>query len=196
MINVYQSSSTFINLYQLFNCLRFTQRKHPRDIKSETNAAQQPVFVVFEKPVLLGLGDEALVGHVLRIGEMQRKHVATGLDLPAQGEGIGIGLVVSVFFILRSNYKRAYFYHKEKQGEEERIRIELAEDVTFLNKGAIALTLDQLPDNSTVLIDGTKSHHIDLDVLEIIHNFKSNVELKNIKLELKNIPDFKGTSGH
>ncbi|MBI2272070.1 MAG: SulP family inorganic anion transporter [Bacteroidetes bacterium] len=111
-------------------------------------------------------------------------------------KGIGIGMVVSVFFILRSNYKRAYFYHKEKQGEEERIRIELAEDVTFLNKGSIALTLDQLPDNSNVVIDGTRSHNIDLDVLEIIHNFKSNVELKNIKLELKNIPDFNGVAGH
>lgn len=111
-------------------------------------------------------------------------------------KGIGIGMAVSVFFILRNNYKRAYSYYNETHPEGEKIRIELAEDVTFLNKGSIGLTLDQLPENSTVIIDGTKSRNIDLDVLEIVHNFKSASALKNIKIELKNIPAFKGIAGH
>ncbi len=103
---------------------------------------------------------------------------------------------VSIFFILRNNYRRAYFFHKEDHHDGEKIIIELAEDVTFLNKGSIVLTLDHLPDNSSVIIDGSKSHNIDVDVLEIIHNYKSTAELKNIKLELKNIPEFNGVQGH
>ncbi|MCX6295012.1 MAG: SulP family inorganic anion transporter [Bacteroidetes bacterium] len=111
-------------------------------------------------------------------------------------KGIGVGMLVSMFFILRNNYKRSYFFHKELHNADEKIIIELAEDVTFLNKGSIALTLSHLPDNSSVIIDGSKSHTIDIDVLEIIHNFKNTVELKNIKLELKNIPEFNGMLGH
>lgn len=111
-------------------------------------------------------------------------------------KGIGVGMVVSLFFILRNNYKRSYFFNKELHPAGEKIIIQLAEDVTFLNKGSIALTLAHLPENSSVIIDGSKSHNIDIDVLEIIHDFKNTVELKNIKLELKNIPEFKGVLGH
>lgn len=111
-------------------------------------------------------------------------------------KGIGIGMAVSVFFILRSNYKRSYFFHKETHKEGDIITITLAEDVTFLNKGSIMQTLTHLPENTTVIIDGSKSHNIDLDVLEIIHDFKNTAELKNINLELKNIPEFLGVAGH
>ncbi len=111
-------------------------------------------------------------------------------------KGIGVGMAFSMFFILRNNYKRAYFYHKDDSQGAGEITIALAEDVTFLNKGSIALTLDHLPENSKVLIDGTKSHNIDMDVLEIIHDFRNTAALKNIQLELKNIPEFNGMSGH
>jgi histidyl-tRNA synthetase len=53
-----------------------------------------------------------------------------------------------------------------------------------------------VPSNTTVIIDGSKSHYIDTDVLEIIHDFKSTAPLKKIKVELKNIADFNGMSGH
>jgi MFS superfamily sulfate permease-like transporter len=111
-------------------------------------------------------------------------------------KGIAIGMAVSVFFILRNNYRRAYSYHKEEHHEGGKITIQLAEDVTFLNKGSIAFTLDHLPDNSSVVIDGSKSHFIDADVLEIIHDFKQTALLKNIKLNMKDIPEFKGVTGH
>jgi MFS superfamily sulfate permease-like transporter len=105
-------------------------------------------------------------------------------------------MAVSVFFILRNNYRRSFLYHKEEHHKGGKITIQLAEDVTFLNKGSIAATLDELPDDSTVVIDGSKSHSIDADVLEIIHDFKSTAQLKRIDLELKNIPEFNGVAGH
>lgn len=111
--------------------------------------------------------------------------------------GIGIGMAVSFFFILRNNYKIASFKHIEDEDKKgDKITIQLAEDVSFLNKGSIALTLRGLPDNSHVIIDGSNSQYIDIDVLEIIHDFKNTAVLKNIKLELLNIPEFKGAPGH
>jgi MFS superfamily sulfate permease-like transporter len=111
-------------------------------------------------------------------------------------KGIGIGMAVSIFFILRNNYKRAYYFQQVGTAEQPIITIQLVEDVTFINKGAITLTLDKLPQNANVVIDGTKSHNIDLDVLEIIHNFKETAILRGIQLQLKGIPEFKGIVGH
>jgi MFS superfamily sulfate permease-like transporter len=111
-------------------------------------------------------------------------------------KGIGVGMAVSLFFILRNNYRRAYHFHKNVDAAGDKITIQLAEEVTFLNKGSIANTLDQLPNNSEVVIDGSRSHYIDIDVLEIIHDFKSTAALKKINVKLKDIPDFVGVSGH
>ncbi|HEU5292370.1 MAG TPA: SulP family inorganic anion transporter [Cyclobacteriaceae bacterium] len=111
-------------------------------------------------------------------------------------KGIAIGMAVSIFFILRNNYRRAYHYSTDKLQEADQVTIQLAEDVTFLNKGSIVSTLDKLPENSSVMIDGSKSHYIDIDVIEIIHDFKNTAELRKIKLELKGIPEFNGISGH
>ncbi|MES2285007.1 MAG: SulP family inorganic anion transporter [Bacteroidota bacterium] len=112
-------------------------------------------------------------------------------------KGIAAGMIVAAFIILRNNFKLAYFYHKEEKDGVDKIIIQLAEDVSFLNKGSIALTLDELPEGSQVIIDGSKSRNIDMDVLEIIHDFKNNTaSLKKINMDLKNIPDFNGVAGH
>ncbi|MCE9538857.1 MAG: SulP family inorganic anion transporter, partial [Bacteroidetes bacterium] len=112
-------------------------------------------------------------------------------------KGIAGGMIVAAFIILRNNFKLAYFYHKEEKDGVDKIIIQLAEDVSFLNKGSIALTLDEFPEGSHVIIDGSKSRNIDMDVLEIIHDFKNNTAvLKKINIDLKNIPDFNGVSGH
>ena len=95
--------------------------------------------------------------------------------------GVGLGLVASVIAILYGNLKNSYYFHKEKHQEGEIIRIHLSEEVSFLNKASIKLTLDHLPVNSTVVIDATQSQYIDFDVLEIIKDFcKVKSPQKNI----------------
>ena len=112
-------------------------------------------------------------------------------------KGIGIGMVFALFFILRRNYKYAYHYHKEVVQKDEVIRLTLSEDVTFLNKGSLALTLTNLPDNCKVIIDGSKSQSIDYDVLETIHDFKKHTApFRNITVETINIKDIVASSGH
>lgn len=85
--------------------------------------------------------------------------------------GVSIGLGVSAFAILRSNMKNAYYFHNEEYHEGDLIRIKLSQEVSFLNKASIKLTLDHLPEHASVLIDATETAYIDQDVLEIIQEF-------------------------
>ncbi|MDB5263520.1 MAG: rane protein [Adhaeribacter sp.] len=103
--------------------------------------------------------------------------------------GICIGLAIGVFFILKANYKTPYFFDKQEHKNNEVFRIRLSENVSFLNKASIILTLDHLPKNSHVIIDGTHSTYIDYDVLEAIQNFKFAAGERNITVELVNVPD-------
>ncbi len=101
--------------------------------------------------------------------------------------GICVGLAVGIFYILKANYKSPYFFHKEEHKDKEIIRIRLSEHVSFLNKASIILTLDHLPHNSHVIIDGENSEYIDYDVLEAIQEFKQSAHERNIKVDLVNI---------
>lgn len=102
-------------------------------------------------------------------------------------KGVAIGMMVGVFYILRTNLRNAYFYKIESNGNKKLIRIKLAEEVSFLNKAAIQYTLTHLPKESDVIIDGTSSRFIDHDVLEVIHNFKHHAHTKAIIVQLENI---------
>ncbi|MCC9137838.1 SulP family inorganic anion transporter [Pontibacter silvestris] len=103
--------------------------------------------------------------------------------------GICIGLAVGIFYILKANYNSPYFFHKEESTNRELIRIKLSEHVSFLNKASIIMTLDKLPKNSHVIIDGGNSEYIDYDVLEAIQEFKKTAHERNILVELVNIKE-------
>jgi len=102
-------------------------------------------------------------------------------------KGVGIGLLVSIFFILKGNMKLAYFFKKEEHQEGETIHIDLAQEVSFLNKAAIKQTLAHLPANSKVIIDAANTVYIDYDVLELIRDFLNfGSKDKNISVRLRN----------
>lgn len=88
-------------------------------------------------------------------------------------KGVAIGLAVSIFFILRANMKLAYFFKQEAHHLGETIYIDLAQEVSFLNKAAIKQTLAHLPENSRVVINAAHTLYIDHDVLELIKDFVS-----------------------
>lgn len=101
--------------------------------------------------------------------------------------GIGIGLAFGVFFILKRNMQNTYSYNKNTHNPNEPVVLVLSEEVSFLNKASILETLDNLPRNAQVVIDGSRSSYIDYDVLEVIDDFKKNAHYKNIRVELKDI---------
>ncbi len=104
--------------------------------------------------------------------------------------GVGIGMVVAAFAILRGNMKAPYFFHKNKHQAGEVIVIELTQEVSFLNKASLKLTLDHLPHNTKVVIDASKTIYIDYDVLELIKEFqKINAPERNIDFVLTGFKD-------
>ena len=104
--------------------------------------------------------------------------------------GIAIGLIVAVFFILRNNYNNAFVLTKEQasDGNKGLFKLSLSQEVSYLNKGAIAKFLQEVPLRSHVIIDGTAATYIDHDVLEVIQDFKINAPSRDIELTLVNIP--------
>jgi MFS superfamily sulfate permease-like transporter len=98
--------------------------------------------------------------------------------------GVMIGMVVAIYFILRVNMKNTYSFNRDEHNEGEPIRLVLSDEVTFLNKASMRLTLEHLPHGSKVIIDGTKSVFIHYDVLEIIYDFKENAVHRDIEVEL------------
>lgn len=102
--------------------------------------------------------------------------------------GILIGLAIGAFFILRDDYGHAYSYELEESADHRRVRLTLAEQVTFLNKARINKALHALLPGSTVTVDATRSKHIDHDVIELLHEFEQNARARGISLRLVGIP--------
>ena len=105
-------------------------------------------------------------------------------------KGVGIGLIVSIFYILKGNMKLAYRFSKEKYHEGETIHIDLAQEVSFLNKAALKQTLTDLPSNSNVIIDAGNTVYIDFDIIQLIKDFSSfGAAERKIKLQLINFKE-------
>jgi MFS superfamily sulfate permease-like transporter len=112
---------------------------------------------------------------------------AIAVALPMLGllKGVGIGIGLSIFYLLKNNMKNSYYYHRSSYSNGELIKIELSEEVSFLNKGSIKTTLDNIPQGSRLIIDAQKTAYIDFDVLQLIREFASvSSPEKNIKVSL------------
>lgn len=105
-------------------------------------------------------------------------------------KGVGIGLLISIFYILKQNMKVSYFYNRSTFSNGELIKLTLAQEVSFLNKASIKNTLDKLPSGSSVIIDATQTEYIDFDVLDLIRDFhRTKAPEQNIKMSLIGFKD-------
>ncbi len=99
--------------------------------------------------------------------------------------GIGLGLLVGICVILIKSYQNSYFLHKENVGDGGKtVKMTLAEEVTFINKGAIIKELNQLEENSYLIMDVSKTHYLDNDIIEILDDFKIKAEERNINIKI------------
>lgn len=86
--------------------------------------------------------------------------------------GVIIGLAVSIGFILNSNLRRPMRQTIEKHVGGDVLRIELANQVSFLNRAALSRLLDTVDRGGHILIDAQNTDYIDPDILELIRDFK------------------------
>ena len=99
--------------------------------------------------------------------------------------GISIGLAFGIFFTLHHSYRNSHYMKNVVSTEngQEVHHLVLAEEVSFINKAGILSTLNEIPQNTKVIIDCTYSKSIAYDVIEIIKNYESNAKTKNITVE-------------
>jgi MFS superfamily sulfate permease-like transporter len=99
--------------------------------------------------------------------------------------GIGLGLAVGIIIILIKSYQNSHFLHKEGEDVDDgKIKMTLAEEVTFFNKGAILKELDNLPENSYLELDVRKTKYLDYDIIEILEDFAFKARERNINIKL------------
>jgi carbonic anhydrase/SulP family sulfate permease len=89
--------------------------------------------------------------------------------------GILIGLAFSTVFILRSNLQRPLRQIVEKHIGGEVLHIELAHQVSFLNRVALSKALAAVPQGGHVLIDARDTDYIDADVLDLILEYQKEI---------------------
>ncbi len=97
--------------------------------------------------------------------------------------GIGMGLVVAFFQILYNNFKTPYHFDTEEFEEGKPVRIELSEDVSFLNKASILSTLNRFPDGAHIIIDASNAKSIHPDIVEIMDDFAEHAKHHDITFE-------------
>ncbi|AKF07996.1 SulP family inorganic anion transporter [Sandaracinus amylolyticus] len=114
-------------------------------------------------------------------------------------KGVAIGMAVAIFFILKRNFEMPFYITKEKHTDAGMpyVRIELSENVTFLNKAAVIKALQEIPTGAVVEIDGTRSRFIHPDVIDAIHDYRTEAKLKNVDVVLIRVPHPAGPAmGH
>jgi MFS superfamily sulfate permease-like transporter len=101
--------------------------------------------------------------------------------------GVSIGLLISVYFIVRNNFKAEYKILRTKHNGIETLYIKLNSNVTFLNKVKLREVLDEVPEYSVLTIDGSECNFIDYDILEIISEYGNKAHDRHIELHLPGI---------
>ncbi len=98
-------------------------------------------------------------------------------------KGMAIGLVCGLFFVIKTNFHAAITLTQD--GSHYLLRLQ--KDVSFLNKALLRSYLDQVDDNSYLIIDGSKAQFIDQDIMETIQDFADAAKDSNIIVELKKV---------
>ena len=99
--------------------------------------------------------------------------------------GISLGLMVGIVVILIKSFQNSHFLHMEDVSNgQHKVKMTLAEEVTFFNKGAILKELDSLPHDSYLDLDVTKTRYLDNDIIEILEDFSEKARNRNIHINL------------
>jgi MFS superfamily sulfate permease-like transporter len=96
--------------------------------------------------------------------------------------GIAIGLLSSIFFVMRTNHHAAItLVHSE-----DHWLLRFNKDMSFVNKAELKRRLRGVPNDSVVIIDGTRALFVDRDIYETIQEFETAASYRGIRLEYHN----------
>jgi MFS superfamily sulfate permease-like transporter len=99
--------------------------------------------------------------------------------------GILIGMAVAFYYILRSNFHRSITLVEL----ENNYMVRFNQQSTFLNKALLKDLLDQIPAESSVIMDMTHCTFMDADILDVIDDFQIRAKDRNIKVSYEFLND-------
>jgi MFS superfamily sulfate permease-like transporter len=103
-------------------------------------------------------------------------------------KGVIVGLVVGLFYVIRSNFRTVLAFTKEGNN----YTLKLTKEVSFLSKLQVKNAIESIDDNANLIIDCTYADFIDLDIQEEIKNFMDTAKSQyNINVEVINKSDKK-----
>jgi MFS superfamily sulfate permease-like transporter len=100
-------------------------------------------------------------------------------------KGIGIGLLTSIFFVIRTNHHAAITL----VSEDRNWLIRFNKDISFIHKAELKRRLREIPDGANAIVDGTKALYVDLEIYETIKEFETAATYRGIQLEYHNFFD-------
>ncbi len=101
--------------------------------------------------------------------------------------GVLIGIAYAIYFLVKHTYRAGYTVHERLEGHTKHFNIDLALNVSFLNKKRFVELLESIPEYSVVEINGANSVYIDNDILEIFQDFRTKAKNRHIQLTTKGI---------
>ncbi len=100
--------------------------------------------------------------------------------------GVLIGLGISLAFVLASSLRRPLSCVLEKYMSGDVVHIELANQVSFLNRAALNRTLTTIPRGGHVLLDASSSAYIDPDILSLLREFqKTTAPVRGVTVSMR-----------
>ena len=104
--------------------------------------------------------------------------------------GVGIGLTISLAFILHSNLRRPLRRIVERHLGGDVVHVELANQVSFLNRAALDRILTSIPRGGHILLDAVNTVYIDSDILSMIREFKEkSAPIRGVQVSLRGFKD-------
>jgi MFS superfamily sulfate permease-like transporter len=100
-------------------------------------------------------------------------------------QGIAIGLLTGLYFVVRSNYHSAITL-VSKDGAW---LLRFNKDISFIHKAELKRRLRRVPDNSLLIVDGTKALYVDGDIYETLDEFAAGTAFRGITVEYHNFFD-------
>lgn len=97
--------------------------------------------------------------------------------------GIGIGMAVGLFFVIKSNYQKAIVLKKTSSG----LVLNFKQNVSFLNKAELLRYLATVEDGSNLKIDVDETTFVDTDIIQTLSDFIETAPEKGIKVEVEGL---------
>ncbi|WP_266365319.1 SulP family inorganic anion transporter [Tellurirhabdus rosea] len=104
--------------------------------------------------------------------------------------GIGIGLVVGIFFVLYTNNQKAFIVVRDGQ----HVLIKFIKDIYFIHKPQIKEALRSLQPGDSVIVDGHRATFIDTDVQTMLKEFRETARSQKISYEISSVTPNKSTN--